>query len=409
MFQRLRGARTNQYDFVLAIHNNANPRHKAITPAHRVTDFDVGDHEDIFKDGIDILTFPQDVLPEHIMSRMVYLLKYQELDCREALTVYIALTERVNFAFRAQLDRVMGDCKVELREIEYERWIQDNRFEVNEEAVAFWSVRLKPQHYVLTYCIISLLMGKYLEGNNYSQWFKSRLRSFTSPLGLSATDPYLTYFQILMSTCQSLHNGIRIYWQVRKTFFLNIFNIANQPHLLGVGCLITINLLRCSEMANWNFIQHWIIRLHPDLLMWNEMGKFLPAMSAAYTKYISMGVLADWGKLILPPEELTEFANTDLQVPFTVAREIAARYGNLGVRNIKSSIDNSLLQEILDHAMLIVESSGGAMTMDTMALRRWRYGPHINVNLTTLQNSSAGEIIEDVREDRVRPGIGDAI
>lgn len=212
-----------------------------------------------------------------------------------------------------------------------------------------------------------------------------------------------------MSTCQNLHNGIRIYWQIRKVFFLNIFNISRRPHLLGVGCLISINLLRCAEMANWNFIQHWIIRLHPDLLMWNEIAKFLPAMSAAYAKYISMGRLADWGKLILPPEELTEFASPDLQIPFTIAREIAARYRNLGVRNFKSSIDNSLVQDLLDHAMLIVDSCGGAKTMDTMALRIWRYGPHVNATLTILQNSSAGELVEEGLEARRRPGLEDAV
>lgn len=140
--------------------------------------------------------------------------------------------------------------------------------------------------------------------------------------------------------------------------------------LLGTGALIAVKLLCGAEMTNWQFIVHWIVKLHPDLLMWNELAKYLPALSAAHAKYIALESMADWGKLTHPHEELAEFSNPDLSIPYVVSREISGKYGNTGVRNIKPNLNNSHMQELLDQAMMIVDTCGVARTIDGMALRR---------------------------------------
>lgn len=46
------------------------------------------------------------------------------------------------------------------------------------------------------------------------------------------------------------------------------------------------------------------------------------------TQYRNFGTNADWAKLLLPQEELKEFAADKLQILYTVARAISQKYGS---------------------------------------------------------------------------------
>lgn len=133
---------------------------------------------------------------------------------------------------------------------------------------------------------------------------------------------------------------------------------------------VTMTLLRGAELSNWSFIRHWIIYRNPDLLMWNELAKYLPALNAAFEKYLVLGEIADWCKLMFAPSDLKEFLYTELEVPFQVATHISTLYGNSSTSQLETSQRSAMSQEILDHAVHIVKTAGGAKTIDVMSLRR---------------------------------------
>lgn len=126
-------------------------------------------------------------------------------------------------------------------------------------------------------------------------------------------------------------------------------------------------------MTNLSMILLWIATLIPDLLFWNELAKYLPYLYAAYTRYRRFGSNADWAKLLLPPDELKEFASDKLQILYTVAGAISQKYGSSSASFIEGTNDADGTKEIVRQALNIVRIAGGAKTMDVMALRQWRY------------------------------------
>lgn len=130
--------------------------------------------------------------------------------------------------------------------------------------------------------------------------------------------------------------------------------------------------------------------------MWNELAKYVPFICAAYAKYSSVGPLADWAKMVLPPDEVKEFASDKLLVPFTVARELSIKYGSSSGNLIEGASKNQTVTEIV----MIVRIAGGARTIDVMALRNWRYNGYENRALVRELDTCAGDTIPDSSDDQ---------
>lgn len=94
-----------------------------------------------------------------------------------------------------------------------------------------------------------------------------------------------------------------------------------------------------------------------------------------------MGDMAPWAKLILPPEELTEFAGDKLKTLYAVARGLAAKYGSSTVNQIEGTGKGDSIDRIVEQALRIVAIAGGAKTVDTMALRAWKFNGFSNPEL----------------------------
>lgn len=156
--------------------------------------------------------------------------------------------------------------------------------------------------------------------------------------------------------------------------------LSRQNNTLGIGMRIAVNLLRGAEMTNLSMILLWIATLNPDLPFWNELAKYLPFLYAAYTRYKSFNQYDDWAKLMVPPEDLREFASEKLQVLYTVARAISQHYGSVSASFIKGTNQADGTKEIVRQALNVVKIAGGARTIDVMTLRNWRYNGFSNKN-----------------------------
>lgn len=271
---------------------------------------------------------------------------------------------------------------------------------------------LSAAHYVLSLCFLMNLLGKNISSVNYPEWKQRRLRSYAAPLMLTPNDPLNFKVVPPLDFAMKFYSEVRSMWQVRRRFFIECIALSRQPGLLGVGLSISANLLRGAEMTNLSMILLWIATLNPDLLFWNELAKYLPFLYAAYSRYKSFGANADWAKLLLPPDELKEFASDKLQVLYTVARAISQRYGSSSVANIEGTNEADGTTEIVRQALNIVKIAGGARTIDVMALRQWRYNGFTNTRLTEELNTGAGErliVVQAVADNEENPdqrGIG---
>lgn len=161
--------------------------------------------------------------------------------------------------------------------------------------------------------------------------------------------------------------------------------------LRALGCRISVSLLRNAELTNFNMILMWIISINDILLGWNEISKYHPYICAAYAKYTSLGQMAPWAKLILPPDEVQEFASDKLVIPFSVARAISAKYGSATANQIEGVNRNSIMEKIISHALKIVSVAGGARTIDAMSIRAWKLNGYDNKDLMKLLDTGALE------------------
>lgn len=173
---------------------------------------------------------------------------------------------------------------------------------------------LNVAHYVLAASMLMNLIGKNVNATNYAEWKQRRIRSYSAPLMLPNNDSNSIKVVPSLQYAMSFYSEVRSYRQLRRRFFIETWALSKQNNTLGIGMRIAVNLLRGAEMTNLSMILLWIATLNPDLLFWNELAKYLPFLYAAYTRYKSFNQYADWAKLMVPPEDLREFASEKLQV-----------------------------------------------------------------------------------------------
>lgn len=236
-------------------------------------------------------------------------------------------------------------------------------------------------HFVFALSIILILIGKRLDATNYTAWISRRKKSYAAPLGLTEFDSITPKLLPSESFAAAFYENVRIYWRVRRQFFLNIYGMSMRPDLLGAGMSVVIALLRGAEMTNWTFISYWLLEINPELLMWNELAKHWPALCAAAAKFNSLGQYESPAKLVFPPEEVPEFQAAKLAVPYAVARDISEKYGNASVNQIVRTKRDSTTTETVTHALMLIRIAGGAKTVDTMALRSWKFNGFKNDRL----------------------------
>lgn len=252
-------------------------------------------------------------------------------------------------------------------------------------------------HYVLAASLIINLIGKNVNATNFPEWKQRRILSYSAPLMLPQNDSLTIKMVPSLTFAMNFYSEVRAFWQIRRRFFIEGWALSRQNNTLGIGMKIAINLLRGAEMTNLSMILLWIATLNPDLLFWNELAKYLPFLYAAYTRYKSFNQYSDWAKLMIPPDELREFASDKLQVLYTVARAISQRYGSASVSYIEGTNDAEGTKEIVRQALNIVKVAGGARTIDVMALRRWRYNGFSNGKLVAELDTGAGERLVEIR------------
>lgn len=258
---------------------------------------------------------------------------------------------------------------------------------------------LNVAHYVLAASMLVNLIGKNVNATNYAEWKQRRIRSYSAPLMLANNDPNAIRVVPSLQFAMHFYAEVRSYWQLRRRFFVEAWALSRQNNTLGIGMRIAVNLLCGAEMTNLSMILLWIATLNPDLLFWNELAKYLPFLYAAYTRYKSINQYADWSKLMVPPEDLREFASEKLQVLYTfiMARAISQHYGSVSASFIEGTNQADGTKEIVRQALNIVKIAGGARRIDVMALRNWRYNGYTNGKLVGELDTGAGERLIEVR------------
>lgn len=260
-----------------------------------------------------------------------------------------------------------------------------------------------PSHFTYFLALAANFIGKLMTSQNFSEWLLRRRRSYAAPLGLSEEDNILVRFGPSPEFAIGLNSDCKMYWRLRRSIFSEVYALADSNCLIACGMRITRSLLQNAEMTNISMIVVWLVTLNPEVLMWNEIAKYLPYICAAYAKYQTLKHLAPWAKLILPMDETAEFANSKLQIPYTVARAISNKYGNGSVQNLAGQSNLFIMEDIVRHALDIVATSGGAKTVDIMTLRNWRFNGYENRELFKLLDTGA----EDIKEDEL-PAAEDA-
>ncbi|CAH0388424.1 unnamed protein product [Bemisia tabaci] len=249
------------------------------------------------------------------------------------------------------------------------------------------------------------LIGKRLNDQNYRAWIEARNNSFAVPLGFSVTDPTLFDYQPSQNFAASFYSEVKSRWLIRRRLFIEIWALSSKPGMLGTACKTVLTLLRGAELTNFANISQWLLVLNPELFCWNTMTKSLPLILRAYKKYISVGPLADWIELILPDEHVREFHHNTLKVPFTIARQMAITYGNSTLSQVDGTDRSTETQMLVDEAMMIVRTAGGARTVDTQAIRAWRFNGYQNPELEKLLDNTGSS--RPVATPLPSPNIGD--
>lgn len=338
--------------------------------------------------------------PMYLAQSLFKLYKLEKSEFFTTLMIANSLMNTLSPTFLASFNEIVDRQQSERAEISltvflaiYPSLASVNPFDLTR----FWN--LNAGHYMFGYSLFFTLIGKSLNSNNYTGWMTQRTRSFSRPLGLSEKDPKFALLRPTLTMCNNFYSEVRVFWEIRSLYFGSLWAMSKGVDLRAQGCRVAVALLRNAELTNFNLILMWIVSINDILLGWNELGKYHPYICAAYAKYLQLGEMAPWGKLILPPEEVQEFAADKLIVPFTVARALSAKYGSATANQIEGVTKNATVEKIVSHALKIVSIAGGARTIDVMSIRAWKLNGYENKELIQLLDQGALE--GDVEETEV--------
>lgn len=364
---------------------------KTVDRALLVANVEVGATPEFLKESFELITTGMEGdSSEELVKRLYRLVVYSETDYMTCLSIYCSISIVVNPALKNLLLNEFRSIEVQVDETSIEDFVTNHpKFEEADIGNIEMYDDMTAAHHIYMYSIMSNMIGKQLTSLNYTFWVKRRKQTYAPPLGLLKEDPILDDLMISSTFAGRLYADIKVYFNLRRLLFLNVYALAQKTNLLAKGMEITVNLLRYSELANYLVISNWITILNPDLWGWNELGKYLPLVIAAQEKFENVGQLAPWCKLILPQAQTTEFASHKLIIPFSVAKRISIEYGNSTLENLAGDNISKNIQDIIAHAMYIVRTAGGAKTCDTMSIRLWRYNGYENPALSRALDTGA--------------------
>lgn len=96
---------------------------------------------------------------------------------------------------------------------------------------------------------------------------------------------------------------------------------------------------------------------------------------------MSLGESAPYAKLLYKPEELPEFHRDRLIIPFTIARAIAAKYGQVTITNTAGSDTSAETQSLVQDALLIDKAMDYARTVSNQHVHKYIFGDNKNHEL----------------------------
>lgn len=127
---------------------------------------------------------------------------------------------------------------------------------------------VKFSHYINGFCLISTLISKGLNNNNYREWMTKRTRSYNVPLVIRDSGLIVTYLQPSLPVAISF-NPEKKTTGISGDYSLHLYGpCQSQGVLLRSGTKITINILRNAELTNISMVMTWIftVNKHPTWL-----------------------------------------------------------------------------------------------------------------------------------------------
>lgn len=297
---------------------------------------------------------------------LVYLLKCVDPVPGVTLSIAVALMETVDKASWKRMSTELIDAEFRFEDVEIDTLIlyfppYNNLIDPTREAFR----HCIGSHYVYGFSLLMTIIGKYLHTANYRPWLTKRRSSFANPLSLPKDDPKLLLFEPTIQTCQAFNREARGLWQIRRQFFCEVWSQAKGSSLLARGLQVTLVLLKYAEFTNFQFPWNWIVILNPVLLMWAELNREIPFLAAAYAKFYSLDDKGPYAKLILPQDQLEEFAAPRLNNLYQVAKAIASEFGPPSISQITSGPKTTYIQDLCNKALVIVRAAGAAKTVDS--------------------------------------------
>jgi len=278
----------------------------------------------------------------------------EDFDHGTCLSIMIALNEIANPGFTTKIREELRTCNVAVQILDFENFrFQDTKMgQVNLPDARMFAGATAP-HLIAILSLLNLFIGKDLNINNVDEYLKRRLQAVASALGVRDDPLLVSEYKPSLKFCRNFNSEVRIYWNVRRTFLYNIYKLASRNNMLSREMKITLNLLRFAEMANFSFINQYLVLKNSDILAWAALDKYLPALVSAYTKYYSLGEFAPWAKLLFPPNELEEFLPGKLKTLYAIASKLAQAEGNTVAARLEGSQVNQEIETLVKQALII--------------------------------------------------------
>lgn len=179
--------------------------------------------------------------------------------------------------FGLDMETILGQLNMRVERCDLDDFITVMKIDTNRHNEIEHLKGLNVAHYVLAASMLINLIGKNVNATNYTEWKQRRIRSYSAPLMLAANDANAIRVVPTLQFAMSFYADVRSYWQIRRRFFIEAWDLSRQSNTLAIGMRIAVNLLRGAEMTNLSMILLWVATLNPDLLFWNELGKYLPS------------------------------------------------------------------------------------------------------------------------------------
>lgn len=194
-------------------------------------------------------------------------------------------------------------------------------------------------------CVIMQTLGKQVNDDNVTGWYKNRLRAIASRIGSVNTVAWDEFHPSTIAL-QTASRSMAQLFDFRKMVVDRIFHYQKEKTKLGEMFSMVLGMISCTDITHVVNIDVYLMKTMPELMNLQMLRPYDDQLAAMYAFWRKHKAIFPYVRFYIRPEECHPINRHSL-MPLIIASHVVATYTSNTFRNYKGEqVDSDLFKSI---------------------------------------------------------------